>query len=97
MPGTEARNRYRKTAKVERRKASAPWLGARRASPARQFLRLSALRRPSFGWLQGSFKTRAPRRRGNERYRADGMGAQRATDRPFRPEQSQRPEAQENQ
>src|SRR5688572_27859129 len=49
MPGTEARNRYRKTAKAERRKASAPWLGARRASPARQFLRLSALRRPSFG------------------------------------------------
>src|SRR5688572_22254598 len=97
MPKGEASVPGSKSAKVERRKASAPRQGARRASPARQFLRLSALRRPSFGWLQGSFKTRAPRRRGNERYRADGMGAQRATDRPFRPEQSQRPEAQENQ
>ena len=64
MPEWEARVPGPKIAEVERRKASGPWRGPRRASPARHNLRLSALRRPSFGAAK-KVKTRTLRRRGN--------------------------------
>src|ERR1700752_3063065 len=65
MPQTEARTRSPKTATVERREASVPRHGARRASQARQNKKCACRRSAHPSRMGASFTTWARTRRGN--------------------------------